>query len=410
MTTTLYDALKSSRNPYMVGLLKQVATSDEMFSTIPFIPKGGESFSYEREVSLGNFSFIAPGGSVSQSTGTTERIAISNVEATEDLYVDNFVNDNQNGDINPLERQTMMKMKAAGRAIANKIINGGRITTIAMENFQGGAYVTALVAASAYIRDREGPGEIKYTNAGTLVQFRAPGDLAFGPAVTAAANGTYTLYSDSPSKWIKVTLTVAHATGDAIRRIVFSSTSNEFDGLAKIVSPSQTIASTGANGDTISFPILDQLLDQVKVRTGNLAYVMNLALRRNYNTLVRSLGGNQPEFVLGNGMRVPTFNGIPILANDWIPSTESKGTKSNLTSCYLVNFGADDGVYMGALGGQSFDVNADPRNATVLGFRVRDLGQLQSGGSKVGRRVTWYGALACGSDYSVARASELVTT
>lgn len=408
MSHTLYDAMKHTQNPWATLLLKQVATSDMSFSVLPFVPKDGESFSYEREVSLGSFSFIAPGGSVASTTGTTERVDITKREASEDFWVDSFAADNQSGQVNPRDRQTMMKIKAAGRALAGKHITGGSITSATVDAFDSGAYVDALVAASPYIRDRLEAGELRYTHSGTLLQFRAPGDRDFGTAVACALDGTYTLYSSSPSKWIKVTLDVSDATVNQTKRITFTA-SNEFDGLTKHVSPAQTRPSSGTDGDALSFAIMEELLDAVKNRGGQLAFVGHSKLRRKFNTLLRATGGAGPAFVMQDGSMAPTFDGVPFLTNDFVPTNEAKGSASTLSSLYLVNYEPEIGVYMGALGGgPTMNVKADPRDANVLGFRLRDLGTNQTT-STVGTRLSWYGGLACGSDYSLAVAREIIT-
>jgi hypothetical protein len=411
MSYTLYDAFKHSRDAYQTAFLRQIATSDESFAMIPFIPMGRESFSYEREKSTGSFGFIAPGGSVSATTGTSERIPVATREATADFYVDNFAEDNMSEIMSPLERSTMQKLKAAGRTLADKFITGGSITGATVDPFDLGAYVDALVAASPYISNRMGPGELKYTHAGTLLQFRAPGDVDFGTAVTASGDGNYTLYSSSPSKWITVTLDVSDATVNQTKRVEFTTSSNEFDGLKNHCAPSQLVVSAGTDGDALSFGKLEELRDLVKNRDGRLAYIMPASLRRKYNALVRATNGAPPAYVLNEHVSVPSFDGIPILTNDWIPVNEAKGAASTLSSVYLVNFatGGDlSGVFMGCLGGESHNVEGDPRDTTVLGFRLRELGQ-KEGNSQVGRRLSWYGALGCGSDLSLARSSQLIT-
>ena len=416
MSMTLYDAAKMLQNPFGSTLIETVATSDDLFYFLPFVPKAGESFSYPREISPGAFNFITPGGAVANSTGTIERISVTKAEATEDFWIDNFAEDNQmeQGGLMPSERQTLMKLKAAGRGIAQKVITGTRVDGITIANFSIGPYVTALVAASPYIRDREEAGTIKYTNAGTLIQFRAPGDKEFGAAVTAAGDGDYTLYSSSPSKWITVTLDVSGAAADQEEPIYFTTSTNAFPGLTEHVSAGQTRLSTGTDGDAISFEILDELMDSVK-NYDNPVWIMHSSVLRKINTLTRALGAVEPNFVLegtmgpgGRPRQVPSYNGIPILRNDWIPTNEAKGSGSTLSSVYLANLGEDAGVYMGALGGQSLQVSADPRDANVLGFRMRDLGQHQTN-SQMGKRLSWYGGLACGSDLSLAVAREIVT-
>ena len=418
MSLTIYDAMRGSQNAYQTMLLRQIATSDMMFAVMPFKPVEGEGFSYEREKSLGNFSFIAPGGSVSESNATTERVTASNREATEDFYVPNFAQSLMSGQADQLEKQTRLKLKTAGRAIAGKMITGASISSATCQNFQGSStpLVDTLVSCSPFIRDREGPGNIKYVHSGTLVSFRAPGDQEFGDGVDiSGGDGNYTLVSSDPSKWIRVTLDTSDATGgavDAIRNITFTA-SNEFPGLAQQCPSGQTrVATSTTAGDALSFAILEELIDAVKNRT-NLAFVMNAKLRRKYNTLVRALGAAGPEYVERNGVMMPSFAGIPILTNDNIPSNEDSGNASvhTLSSVYLANFTVDEGVYMAAYGGASQQVEADPRDVAVLGFRIFELGQKQGSAAKseVGRRLCWFGTEACGSDLSIARASQIIT-
>lgn len=412
MALTIYEAMEASQNPYQTGLLRQIATTDQMFAAIPFIPKAGESFSFEREVSLGSFAAIAPGGSVAESTGKSEKVTISNREFAADFFIPNFAQSLMSDRVSQLEQQTFMKLKAAGRALATKMITGGSISGATVDNFVGtpGTYVTALVAASPFIRDREGPGEIRYVQAGTLLSFRAPGDQDFGPTVTASANGNYTLVSQDPSKWITITIVAAQSTADATRRITFTA-SNDFDGLQNQVTSGQTRSATGADGDALSFGILEELIDAVKNTSGQLGFVMPSKLRRKYSALVRASGGATPDWIMDTPVgriQLPTFAGIPIFTNDNVPTNEAKGTASTLSSVYLANFGDGDGVYMGAFGGSSQNVDADPRDVSVLGFQIFELGQ-KAGESKVGRRLCWFGGMACGSDLSLARAKNLIT-
>jgi len=410
MTQTIYDAMKASRNPFTVAAFKAIATSDMLFSVLPFVGKNGEGFEYMREKSLGSFGFVAPGHtSVPESTGEDEEVRVPKREAVADFHIRNFAQDNLAGQVSPADRQTIKKLKSAGRTLAQKAITGGNVTGITVGAFQSGAYVDALVAAAPYQdSDRYGPGSLKYTHTGTFLQYRAPGDREYGPQVACATDGDYTLVSDNPSKWITVTLDVTDADANAERLVYFTSSTNEFDGLEKLVAPGQVRSSSGANGDAATFGILDELLDAVKFSEG-LVFTMNQAVRRKYENLLRSMGGSNPLTLPNTNMQVPTYKGVPLLTNDWVPSTESKGSATTLSSIYLAALVPDEGFYMGALGGEEMEVMADPRNATVMGFRLRDLGQIQSGPSAFGRRLSWYGAAALGSDLAAARASEIIT-
>lgn len=408
MAETIFDAMRSSRNPYQTMMLRQIATTDEMFGMIPFVGKTGEGFSYEREVSLGSFAAIAPGGSTSESTGRTERVQVGNREFTADFQVPNFAEEGMAEIVSPMERQTMMKLKKAGLVLAGKMITGGAVSAATIEAFQSADYAV-FVSCSPFVRtsDRSGPGELRYTHAGTLLAFRAPDDQDFGTDVACTVDGNYTLKSQDPSKTVTLTIDVSQATANAIRRIAFTA-SNEFDGLQNLVTAGQTSTASGVDGDSLSFGVLETIRDAVKNRDGKLAYVMNLAMRRKYNSLVRSTNAAGPGIVLLEGMQVPTFDGYPILANDNVPSTESKGASSALSSVYFGNFAEETGVYMAAFGGPRQNVDADPRVVQVMGFRIYELGQMQTT-AKRGRRLSWFGAMANGADLSLARASQIIT-
>lgn len=411
MALSLFDAMRSSRNPYLAGVMKQLATSDEMFAILPFEPISAESFSYERELSLGSFAAIAPGGSVTESSAKTERVSIANREFAADLDVPNFAQQGMADIVSPLEQQTMMKMKKAGQVLAGKCITGGSISAVVSGLPAATPYVDALVAYSPYIRDsgRAAGHALKYTNTGTLLQFRAADDTEYGAAVACAADGNYTLYSRDTSKWITVTLDVSDLAADTQFIISFTA-SNEFDGLAQLCAPGQVYDPAPTTGEALSFGGLETLRDSVKVRGGRLAYVMPSAARRKYNALVRATNGAGPGTVELAGMQMPSFDGIPILVNDNIPTNEtgsSSGTGE--TSVYLANFGFEDGVFMAAFGGPRFDVMADPRNVSVLGFRILDVGQVQAS-SAMRRRVLWFGGMGCKSDLSLARQQRVITT
>lgn len=410
MSLTLNEAARISRKPYTKAMFKAISTSDELLGAMPFVPKAGNSWEYTREKALPTSAFIADTAtSVSESTGSDELISQQLREICSDFYVKNFAEELMSDQVSQFDRQAMKKMKSAGRLLSQKIISGGFITGATVGAFDTGAYVDALVSSSGYMDSaRQGPGSLKYTHTGTFLQFRAPGDVDYGDQVACAADGSYTLYSSNPSKWIRVTLDVSDATVNQIREITFTSSTNEFDGLNKLIPTAQTRSSSGTDGDAVSFAILDQMIDMLKV-VNNPAFIMNAALRRKVLALLRS-GGGVDTLTLANGVQVPAYNGIPILRNDWVASTESKGSASTLSSIYLASLAAEEGLYMGALGGAQLNVEGDPRDAAVLGFRLYNLGQIQQdAGSAQGGRLSWFGALGLGSELAAVRASELIT-
>ena len=376
------------------------------------------SYDVSREGSLASVEFLPVGGSTTtvESSSQGDQASFAFRQIASDVDVNNYTMglNTPNGD--PRAWQISQKFKALGLMLQGKMITGAQISGA---TFVGGASLAALTFVSAQGFDMNaGPSKIKYTNSGTTWQFCAPGDLDYGAAVTAASNGTYTLSSANASKKIVVTIVAATATANTEGVVNFTTSTNEPDGLAKLCPSSQIVASTGTNGDAISFDVLDRLIyEKVKIRE-NLVFIMNATQKRKYMALARTAsGGLTPSEIaipvmgmsggIGNKM-VPAYNGIPILQVDDIPATESKGgSGATLSSVYLVSLAPKVGFFGAVQAGGGFeDIALDPYTSRVAGCRLYDLGQRDSKAAW-GTRVEWIGGYGLGSPLAVARASEL---
>lgn len=415
MGLTLFEAAKSFQNPLSAGLFKAIVTEDELFSILPIVSKEGSAWSYEREKALPTAEWVSPTHtSLAESTGTTDQVTVPIREIASNFKLKNFVIAQQGGQ-RQVAKQMMMKGKAVGREIADALINGGHVTSYTLASTADPFAAVDAVTASAWTDSvRFGPGELKYTHVGTLWAYRAPGDRVFGDGVAAATDGTYRLYSDNPSKWIDVTLDVGDATADGRTAIEFASTSNEPDGLEKMCELVR--APVGADGDDFSFDILDSLLDQVKVRE-NLAFMMPAALRRKYKAKLRALGGAVPEHVVQSfdpqsgrpvERRLMSYDGVPILKNDFISTAETVGGTSTCSSIYLASLSDDAGLYAGAFGGASTQADVDPISRSVLGFQFIQVGHMADENSMLWRAV-FYGGFGLGSGLAAARARGIKT-
>lgn len=96
-------------------------------------------------------------------------------------------------------------------------------------------------------------------------------------------------------------------------------------------------------GQALSFELLDELLDLVKAKDGEVDFLMLPGRTlRSYRTLVRALGGVNETiaFDMGNGRtrNVDTYNNIPMFQNDYLSVTETANgaalTTGALTSVY----------------------------------------------------------------------------
>ena len=180
----------------------------------------------------------------------------------------------------------------------------------------------------------------------------------------------------------------AFATGDA------TANPKTFDGIAKLVDPSQVIPAA-VNGAAVTLSLLDQLKDQVIM--GPDALVMRRGTWRSIKQLMRAAGGTRPEMLqLPNlGYPVPAFDGVPVLMNDFLSTTETQGTNTTTCSIYAVRFNEADGLH-GLAGGDA------------AGMVVEDIGTVQNKDARR-IRVKWYCGLALKSTRSLARLSGITS-
>lgn len=184
----------------------------------------------------------------------------------------------------------------------------------------------------------------------------------------------------------------AKAMGRKLKRTMVigdsSVNTKEFDGIAKLTPAGQTLVA-GANGAALTLQMLDELQDAII--NGADCLMMRRGTWRAVRALLRSFGGNSAETVMipNFGMPVPSYNGMPVIMNDFIPSNEVQGSSSVCTSIYAVRLNEVDGFH-GIYGGDS------------AGVVVEDIGTLQSQDA-VRWRVKWYVGTALKSTQSLAR-------
>jgi len=117
--------------------------------------------------------------------------------------------------------------------------------------------------------------------------------------------------------------------------------SPELHSLHTLVDAGQYTAASA--GQALSFELLDEVLDLVKAKDGQVDWLMLPARTlRAYRTLVRALGGinETVAFDMGNGRsrNVDVYNNIPMFQNDYLSTTETANgaalTTGALTSVY----------------------------------------------------------------------------
>lgn len=174
-------------------------------------------------------------------------------------------------------------------------------------------------------------------------------------------------------------------------------TSNSFQGILALTPASQKGTLSGANGSNLSFEILDELLDLVKDKDGQVDFIMMPSrTRRSYYALLRALGGASiaDSTTLPSGRRVPTYNGVPIFVNDYIPVNQVKGTSGAVcTSIIAGTF--DDGSGTHGISGLTAARNA--------GISVKSIGEKEDADEEI-TRVKFYCGFANFSQLGIALA------
>ena len=173
----------------------------------------------------------------------------------------------------------------------------------------------------------------------------------------------------------------------------------EFDGVKSMsaqatsgqaANSAQTIvAGATANGDALTLNMLDVIVDTVPNKPDFI--MMRQGTRRAFVTALRAAGGNTGSLLQHPNFAMPILahNGTPVLVNDFIGGTETKGASSTNCSIYAVRANEADGLH-GLYGGSD------------AGMRVEAIGTVQNQDA-IRTRVKWYCGLALKSSRSLAR-------
>lgn len=165
---------------------------------------------------------------------------------------------------------------------------------------------------------------------------------------------------------------------------------NQYLGLLGLVDAGkiviQDIAGVTTNGGPLSFAKLDELIDAVTDKDGQVDFLtMHSRTHRSFKALLRGLGGNAVNDVLDlpSGAQVLVYNGIPVFRNDWLPLNQTQGSANAATTVLAGTF--DDGSMSHGISGLTA--------AEAAGINVVDVGEHQSKDESI-TRVKWYCGLA----------------
>jgi len=170
-------------------------------------------------------------------------------------------------------------------------------------------------------------------------------------------------------------------------------TADTITGLLSLVASGQT--KTGAtNGSALSYDLLDETIDKVTDKDGEVDYIMmNARTIRSYYALLRALGGAGigETITLPSGKTVPTYRGIPIFRNDYIPINQTRGSSSACTSILMGTL--DDGSQSHGIAGLTASGDS--------GVSVEEVGTSETKDETI-TRVKFYNGLANFSEKGLA--------
>lgn len=144
---------------------------------------------------------------------------------------------------------------------------------------------------------------------------------------------------------------------------------------------------TASAGQALSFALLDELLDLVKAKDGQVDWIM-MAPRtlRAYKVLCRGLSGNSLNDVrtLDSGRTVDQYNGIPIFKNEYLSVVETANGAA-------LSGGALTSVWAGVFddGSKKVGLSGIYPSSMPAGIDVEPIGKQEAKDSEI-VRVKWY--------------------
>lgn len=408
---SLVELLKGTSDPVMAGVGESIITVDQLVAQMPFRSIGqSDHLTWQREKALPAVSKIASGDNIT----STAALAFDRTTA----YLRRFVCDQDIDNLDAGAAGGMLQAKAEaigraskalGREYGQDIINGAPAWTVTVNDYGATGATSSTIVIGPGHDPRLGNAQIRYVHSGTTVAYKAPGDSDFGAAVPYS--GGMRLYSQNPNKWI--TLTMATMSANGIVTLSFVANSNEIDGMERLLASAQTIPS-GNNGDAITLATLDQLADLVTDTNGPKVYIMPSRTRRATLALIRAAGGaSMAEYIAmsfgtGQDVKIPAYNGIPILRSDFIPITDTQGSSSAATKVYCATL-SDQGGLCGIYSEAGMDDTGGEIIASGMnGIQVVNLGTVQNADAKR-TRVKAYWGLASKTEKGLAAATGITS-
>jgi HK97 family phage major capsid protein len=296
MALTKAQAGLLSNDMLMRGVIETIVKESQILSFLPFMEVVGTNLSYNREATMPDVSFYAPGDTWTEATPTYSRHTANLTILGGDADVDNFLQQTY-ADANDIEAEVIAnRAKSIAHKFSNTFLNG---------------------------------------------------DTATDPMA--------------------------------------------FNGIHKLIPAGQTLT-MGANGGSLTLAKLDELIDAVKPGRPELL-LMSKRTRRKLKDLRRSAGYMLETSINQFGQQVETYDGIPLVVDDFVKDDRAVGTGTNMSTIYALKFGTGTGL-LGLENG---------------GIQVERVGELETKDA-TRTRLKWYCGLALFSELGAARLEGIAAT
>lgn len=340
-TQTLFQlAARAGLTPGMKGAVEASIVVDELTPFLPFTTIAGHrAYAYDRITGQVTASWVAPdaalssagGRAIGRITGETKKLYAQPDVSPEDAARAGGANDVL-GDL------AASCFTAMSRKIGDAAINGSSAMTAVIDAqsvLVAATCVTAVTPGGLLDLTQETRGEVKYTAAGTLFQYRAPGETDFGATTAIAANASGTVYSKNGDAFLTITRGAGALAANTTAVVVLANGAQEPDGLYRLMAGNtgQWIYG-GDNGGALTFELLDQLFDLCKGE-GPKAMLMPKKIRRALVKLLRDKATSETFAEVG-GRKVPMYGGVPVIVSDYMPTNRTRGSSGAICSSIIL--------------------------------------------------------------------------
>jgi hypothetical protein len=289
----------------------------------------------------------------------------------------------------------MALTKAQAAALSNNLLLRGVIETIVKESqiLSFLPFMEVTGTSLSYSRELTMPAASFYTSGDTWTE-ATPTWSTVNSSLTIIGGdadvdnflqATYTDTNDLEAEIIASRAkAVAHKFSETFVTGDTGSDAKAFNGIHKLIPSAQTI-SMGTNGGALTLAKLDELIDMVKPGKPELL-LMSKRTRRKLKDLRRSAGYMLETSINQFGQQVETYDGIPLVVDDFVPDNQTLGSGSGLSTIYALKFGHGTGL-MGLEHG---------------GIQVERVGELETQDA-TRTRIKWYCGLALFSELGAAK-------